>query len=388
VARIDSQYFQGRVPSWNDLTRHPNWDEHWRSRNVAKDLDRVPARLPVLNVAGWFDAEDFYGPMTIYSTLEKLHPVNRSTIVVGPWLHGGWVRMDGDELGNIRFGTKTSLTFQREMQFPFFERHLRNGAASDLPEAWVFETGANEWRRYDTWPPKVAGDRQIYFRERGKLAFEPPSTRAAADSGFDAYVSDPAKPVPFSMEPRTTQGHLWMVEDQRFAAMRPDVLVYETDPLTEDITIAGPIAASLDISTTGTDGDWVVKLIDVYPGNAPDNVPNPAGVRMGGFQMLVAGEVMRAKFRDDPSKPKPLVPGEITRLEFGLHDKLHTFKKGHRIMVQVQSSWFPVIDRNPQRFVDIMRATDGDFQKATQRVWRTPQSPSHLQVKVLRPIVP
>ena len=289
--------------------------------------------------------------------------------------------MDGDELGNIRFGSKTSKYFQQEIQFPFFQHYLKDEGAPKLPEAYVFETGANVWRQYDRWPPREATAKNLYLRERGQLAFEPPT--AVADSGFDSYISDPSKPVPFSAETRTTQGHLWMVEDQRFAARRPDVLVYESDVLTEDVTIAGPIIASIDVATTGTDGDWVVKLIDVYPGDAPDNTPNPAGVRMGEFQMLVAGEVMRAKFRKDPSKPEPLVPGRTTRLEFDLRDRYHTFLKGHRIMVQVQSSWFPVIDRNPQTFVDIMKAGESDFRAARHRLYRSVANPSHLKLRVV-----
>ena len=380
-ARIDSLYFQGQVPAWKDFMRHPDYDEYWKAQNVLKDLGTVPADLPILNVAGWFDAEDFYGPMSIYYTLEKLHPKNRSILAVGPWLHGGWNSMPGDELGNIKFGSPTSRHFQTEIQFPFFQCHLKDVCAKTLAEATVFKTGSNVWRTYDTWPPKTTSPRRLYFHANGKLSFDPPRS-----PGIDEYVHDPNKPVPFSAEVRTTQGHLWMIEDQRFAAIRPDVMVYESEPLTEDVTIAGPIVASLRASTSGTDADWVVKLIDVLPGDTPNNDPNPAGVRMGHFQMLLAGEVFRAKYRQSYEKPVPLVPGQATTLAFELRDRYHTFKKGHRIMVQVQSSWFPVIDRNPGVFTNIYHAKPAQYRRTTQRIHRSPgRASSHVVVHVLEP---
>lgn len=379
--RIDSLYFQGQVPAWNDFMRHPDYDEYWKAQDVLKDLKTVPADLPILSVAGWFDAEDFYGPMSIYYTLEKLHPKNRSILAVGPWLHGGWNSMLGDQLGHIRFGSETSRRFQTEVQFPFFQCHLKDRCAEPLAEATVFETGQNVWRTYETWPPREARQRKLYFHPNGRLSFDPP--RAAAGRGYDEYVHDPGKPVPFSAETRTTQGHLWMIEDQRFAATRPDVLVYESEPLEEEVTIAGPIVASLHASTSGTDVDWVVKLIDVLPGDTPNNEPNPAGVRMGHFQMLLAGEVFRAKYRRSYEKPVPMVPGQVTRFEFDLRDRYHTFKKGHRIMVQVQSSWFPVIDRNPGTFTNIYHARPSDYRRTTQRIHRSPGRASHLVVHVV-----
>jgi uncharacterized protein len=381
-ARIDSLYFRGQVPAWNDFMRHPNYDQYWKAQNVLKDLGTVPADLPILTVAGWFDAEDFYGPMSIYYALEKAHPKNQSILAVGPWLHGGWNSTLGDQLGQISFGSPTSRYFQTEIQFPFFQCHLKDRCTKPLAEATVFETGANTWRTYDTWPPKVAKPRNLYFHANGKLSFDPPRV-----AGADDFVHDPGKPVPFSAEVRTTQGHLWMIEDQRFAATRPDVLVYESDPLTEDVTIAGPIVASLYASTSGTDADWVVKLIDVLPGDTPNPEPNPVGVRMGHFQMLLAGEVFRAKYRQGYERPKPVVPGQVTHLEFELRDRYHTFKKGHRIMVQVQSSWFPVIDRNPGTFTDIYHALPTDYRRTTQRVLRSPGQASHLVVQVVEPAV-
>jgi putative CocE/NonD family hydrolase len=286
--------------------------------------------------------------------------------------------MLGDQLGNIKFGSPTSRHFQTEVQFPFFQCHLKDICARPIPEATVFETGANVWRTYDQWPPRSASPRKLYFHANGKLAFEPP-----ASDGFDEYVHNPAKPVPFSAETRTTQGHLWMIEDQRFAANRPDVLVFESEPLTEDITIAGSIFANLFASTSGTDADWVVKLIDVLPGDTPNNDPNPAGIRMGHFQMLLAGEVFRAKYRNSYENPVAMVPGQVTHIEFDLRDRYHTFRKGHRIMVQVQSSWFPVIDRNPGTFTDIYHARPTDYRSTTQRVYRSAGTPSHLVLNVI-----
>jgi uncharacterized protein len=398
--RIDSLYFKGEVPAWNDFMKHPNYDAYWKDQNVLKDLNTVPPTLPILNVAGWFDAEDFYGPTSIYHTLEKLHPDNKSVLAVGPWLHGGWNSMTGESLGNIQFGSMTSRYFQTEVQFPFFQCHLKDRCEKPLAEATVFETGSNRWRTYDTWPPKNVGTRKLYLAEGGKLSWEAPgaaqrvigSNQPVARAGrrpspFDAYVHDPNKPVPFSAESRVTQGHLWMIEDQRFASLRPDVLVYESEPLEEDVTIAGPILANLIVATSGTDADLVVKLIDVLPGNTPDNQPNPAGVRMGHFQMLLAGEVMRAKYRTSYEKPSPLVPDQPTKVDFDLRDRYHTFKKGHRIMVQIQSSWFPVIDRNPGKFMDIYHASPSDYQKTTQKVFRSPQLPSHLTLQVVQPPV-
>jgi putative CocE/NonD family hydrolase len=383
IANVNERYFGYSVPTWNEFMEHGTYDDYWKQQVVLPHLNDIDHAI--LNVGGWFDAEDFYGPMTIYYEIENRNPVNHSLLVVGPWLHGGWNRMDGASLGNVPFESKTAHYFQKEIHLPFFRHHLKGAADPGLPEAYVFETGSNVWRRYDDWPPTQAVLRNLYLREDQGLSFDPPSTTLDA---FDGYVSDPEKPVPFSAETRTTQGHLWMIEDQRFAASRPDVLVYESEVLTEDVTIAGPIIAHLEASTTGTDSDFVVKLIDVFPGDFPDNEPNPAGVRMGHFQMLLAGEVLRAKFRKSFEKPEPMVPGEVTTLEFDLRDRNHTFEKGHRIMVQVQSSWFPVIDRNPQTFVDIYKAQEEDFQKATQRIYRSPERPSYLKLRVIPNALP
>jgi putative CocE/NonD family hydrolase len=381
-ARVDSLYFHGNVPAWNDFMNHPNYDGYWQKQNVEKDMKNI--KPAILNVAGWFDAEDFYGPMSIYRAIEKNNPGNKSTLVVGPWLHGGWSRMKGDTLGSIRFASNTGEYFRENVQYPFFNYYLRDKGDWKGTEAIVFETGRNVWKTYDTWPPKNAVATSLYFQANGKLSFDPPKD---TPEPFDSYTSDPNKPVPFSAETRNTNGHLWMVEDQRFAAARADVLVYETEPLTEDVTVAGPVIASLNVATSGTDSDWIVKLVDVYPGNAPDNVPNLSGVRMGDFQMLVGADVFRSKYRNSYTTPEPMVPNQVTKIEYDIRDKYHTFLKGHRIMVQVQSSWFPVIDRNPGKFMDIYHAQPSDFQKTTQKVYRSPQYPSKLVVRLLKEVV-
>jgi len=380
VANVDKIYFHEKVPTWNKYMEHGDYDDYWKRQNVLQHLDDI--KHPILNVAAWFDAEDFYGPMSIYYTIEEKNPQNKSILVVGPWLHGGWAWNSGESLGNIQFGSKTAEHYRRNIEFPFFNYYLKDKGNMDLKEAQVFMTGSNQWKSFDRWPPEKAEQRKLYLRGDGKLSFSPPDGGTGEE--MDSFISDPDKPVPFSAEIRTSQGHLWMVEDQRFASRRPDVLVYQTDVLDEDITIAGPILASLFFSTTGTDADWVVKLIDVYPGDAPDPEPNPRNVRMGDFEMLIAGEVFRTKYRNSYEKPEPLVPNQVTHIEFDLRDKCHTFLKGHRIMVQIQSSWFPVIDRNPQIFTDIYHAQESDFKKATHTLYRSAQHSSHLKLNILK----
>jgi putative CocE/NonD family hydrolase len=379
LSNVNKRYFLGQVPSWNEYMEHPDYDEFWKSQNMLPHLKGIAH--PVLNVAGWFDAEDFYGPMSIYERIEKQNPGNRSTLVVGPFSHGGWnSHPDGNSLGNIQFAGAPAVYFREKVQFPFFLYHLKGKGALDLPEALVYESGSNVWKSYDRWPPRNrTKDRPLYFHAGGRLSFTPPAEATA----FDAYVSDPAKPVPATAETRFTQGHLWMVEDQRFASQRPDVLTYETEELDEDLTVSGALIAKLYASTSGTDSDFVVKLIDVYPGSAPDNTPNPAGVRMGHFQMLLSGEVFRAKYRNSFSRPEPMKPDAPTAIEIDLRDKNHAFLKKHRIMVQVQSTWFPVIDRNPQTFVNIYNASEGDYKPAAQRIYRSKTLPSHIVLPVL-----
>jgi putative CocE/NonD family hydrolase len=378
ASRIDELFFGSEVPAWRDFIEHPTYDEFWQRQNALLYLDSI--RHPVLNVAGWFDTEDFYGPMSIYQTIEDENAENQSTLVVGPWLHGGWRSMRGDALGCIEFESATSLAFQQEMQYPFFSRHLKDKGDWDAPEAVVFQTGQNEWKTFDRWPPAGVESTSLYLQADGRLSFESPDATDPVTG--DTYVSDPANPVPFTAEKRTTLGHLWKVEDQRFVSDRPDVLVYQSDVLTEDLTIAGEILADIFVSTTGSDSDWIVKLIDVYPDDAPAS--DACEVPMGGFQMHLAGEIMRGRFRNSFQYPEAMVPGEVTPIHINLRDRFHSFKAGHRIMVQIQSSWFPAYDRNPQTFVDTYRANAADFQAATQTVYRSAKFPSRLTFGVLR----
>ncbi len=379
LSNVDKKYFFNRVPTWNEYMEHGDYDEYWKRQEVLHNLNNITHA--VLNVAGWFDAEDFYGPLSIYYKIEEKNPQNKSTIIIGPWLHGGWARGTGESLGNIQFDQKTSEYFKNEVEFPFFLYHLKDEGDLNLPETLAFETGSNKWKSYEQWPPEKTVVKNLYFHANGLLSFSAPDGKEGNE--FDEYISDPSKPVPFSIETRTTQGHLWMVEDQRFAASRPDVLVYQSEVLSEDVTIAGSIIANLYVSTTGTDADWIVKLIDVYPGDASDNDPNPQKIRMGDFQMLVGADVFRGKYRNSYEKPEPFIPNKVTEIKYDLRDKNHCFLKGHRIMVQVQSSWFPVIDRNPQKFVDIYQAVESDFQKATHRVYRSAGFASHLKLRIL-----
>jgi putative CocE/NonD family hydrolase len=318
-----------------------------------------------MTVGGWFDAEDLFGALHTYSSIEKQSPGAYNILVMGPWSHGGWSRSDGDLLGDIRFGSKTSVFYRESIELVFFNHFLKDKGEASLPEAYAFETGSNKWKTYTEWPPKNTSLTSLYLRPSGELSFEAPKAPA---NTFDEYVSDPGKPVPFISGIAIGMTREYMVDDQRFASTRPDVLTYKTPVLTEDLTLAGPITASLIVSTTGTDSDFIVKLIDVYPDDAPDNDPNPAGVKMGGYQMLVRGEPMRARFRNSFEKPEPMPVGRPQKVEFVLPDANHTFLKGHRIMVQVQSTWFPLVDRNPQKFVNIHSAKESDFQRATQRV--------------------
>jgi putative CocE/NonD family hydrolase len=364
---------------------HDTYDSFWQSRNIAPHLKNVKAA--VLTVGGWFDAEDPQGPFTVYQSIKKYNPGTFSGLVMGPWVHGGWARGDGKSLGYAQFDSKTSEYFRTQLQFPFFEQHLKGvKPARPIAEVTAFETGSNVWRQYTAWPPVQAKSRTLYFGAGGKLSAQQP----AAGEGFDEYVSDPKKPVPYIGYPSTSVPQEYMVSDQRFAATRPDVLVYQTGVLEEDLTIAGPVTPKLFVSTTGTDADWVVKLIDVYPQEYPagearprgSDVPPPA-LTLGGFQQLVRGNPLRGKFRNSFEKPEPFTPGKVEAISYHLGDVNHTFRRGHRIMVQVQSSWFPLVDLNPQTFTSIPKAKPEDFRKATQRVYHAPETPSGLQVLVM-----
>jgi putative CocE/NonD family hydrolase len=379
LSNANKKYFHNEIAIWNEWMKHGDYDEYWQAQNVPKNLKNVKPSVAVMTVGGWFDAEDLQGPLHIYEMIEKNNPKTYNTIVMGPWFHGGWSRGDGSFLGDIQFGSKTSEFYRDNIEFPFFNFFLKDKGENRLPEAYVFNTGANKWYTMNDWPPKNAEAKSVYLDASGKLSFAPPG--AAQQNCFTEYISDPNKPVPFISQTAIGMTREYMVGDQRHAASRPDVVVYKTEALNEDLTVAGPVKVNLEVSTTGTDSDFVVKLIDVYPDDAPDNSPNPAGVRMGAYQMMVRGEPMRAKYRNSWSKPEAMVPGKRTKVEFTMPDVFHTWLKGHRLMIQVQSSWFPLVDRNPQKFLDIYNdAKETDFVKATQRVYCT----SNVTLRVLK----
>ncbi|MGI8733640.1 MAG: CocE/NonD family hydrolase [Pyrinomonadaceae bacterium] len=377
VANANKKHLHDRVPFWNEMMEHPNYDDYWQSRSTLPHLKNI--RPAVMTVGGWFDAENLYGALHTYKTIEKLNPGAANTLVMGPWFHGGWARSDGDFLGNINFDAKTSLYYREYVELPFFNCVLKDRCGEKLPEALVFETGSNQWRRYKHWPP-AGTERALYLGAGGRLSFEAPKSHSSA---FDEYMSDPQRPVPFINGIAIGMTREYMVEDQRFASRRPDVLVYQSEPLAQNVTLGGPVTATLFVSTSGTDADYVVKLIDVFPNDSPDPDPNPTGVKMGGYEMLVRGEPMRARFRNSFEKPEAMIANRVTKVEFTLPDVNHSFLKGHRIMIQIQSTWFPLVDRNPQKFVNIYKATEADFQKATQRIYRNGQYRSHLTVNVL-----
>jgi uncharacterized protein len=384
LSNVNAKYLKGAIPTWNDYVAHPDYDAFWQRQTLVPAIHDV--KVPTLSVAGWWDQEDFYGPMHIYEALEKFDAGKHlSYVVVGPWNHGGWNAAEGKSLGAIDFGSPTSKYFREHVQAPWFAYWLKDKGRLDQPEALTFEAGTNQWRKWSAWPPRgETTDRNLYFQAGGKLSFDAPAGGDA--DGFDAYVSDPAHPVPYRHRPIQatyfpggSNWYTWLLEDQRFVADRDDVASWETDTLDADVTVAGEIVANLFVSTTGTDSDWVVKLIDVYPETLPSNW------RLAGWQLMVANEVFRGRYLDGFDRPKPLVAGRTTPVRFSLHTQDYCFRKGHRIMVQVQSTWFPLIDRNPQAFVpNIFEAKASDFRPATQRVYRSAAHPSHVTVPVLK----
>jgi hypothetical protein len=389
LQEFDTRYLKGEVPFWKETLEHGTYDEFWQSRNIRPHLKNV--KPAVMTVGGWFDAENLFGALETYKSIEARNPDTFNVLVMGPWRHGGWSGGDGDSFGDIPFRSKTSEFYREHIEFPFFQRHLKGKDIPIHPEAWVFETGTNQWRRYDKWPPQVAEARSLFFCADEGLSFEAPASGAGGNGdeqsggseSYDEYISDPTKPVPYIDKIATGMAAEYMIADQRFASRRPDVLVYQTPVLEHDVTIAGPIEVELFVSTSGTDSDWVVKLVDVYPDDYPEPQPNPTQVRMGGYQQLVRGDVMRGKFRNSLEHPEPFEPNQPTLVRFEMPDVCHSFRTGHRIMVQVQSSWFPLVDRNPQKFTDIYHAQPSDFQKATQRVYRSAERRSRIGVLVL-----
>jgi putative CocE/NonD family hydrolase len=385
VANLDKLYLKGSNWLFNDQVKHDSYDAYWQARDLSRHMKNV--KCAVLVVGGWYDAEDLSGPFKTFSAINKFNPETPITLVEGPWVHGGWARTDGSHLGDVQFNSKTAEYFRANIQFPFFEHYLK-GKGATQPKAVVFETGTNEWRRLDEWPPKAAVAKTLYFHAGGKLSFDPP----AEAKGVDEYVSDPNHPVPFVGYTTDTVPQRYMVDDQRFASYRPDVLVYQTEPLEEDITIAGPISPKLKIASSGSDSDFVVKLIDVYPENYPDAEGTSTGnkritdappLHLGGYEELLRGEPFRAKFRNSWEKPEALTPGKEADINFTMPDLYHTFRRGHRIMVQVQSSWFPLTDRNPQTFTDIPNARPDEFQKATEQVFHKKDAASGVELMVM-----
>ena len=376
----------GDPPLLRDAIEHDRYDAYWQARSLAPHLKNVKAAM--LTVGGWFDAEDLAGPLLVDKALRKYDPATPETLVMGPWTHGGWIGRAGKSLGRVEFAQENSEFYKQKIMFPFFEQHLRGGADAKLPAAYVFETGSNVWRRYDAWPPREAKTRTLWFGPQGSLGWSAPT---AAQPAFDSYVSDPNRPVPYIAYAAQGVPQEYMVSDQRFAATRPDVLVYETPVLDADVTVAGPIVAKLAVATTATDVDWVVKLIDVYP--AASGAPEPEHHRgadapppesaLGGYEQLVRGQPLRARFRHGYEHPEAVVPNQVETVSVELPDVNHAFRRGHRIMVQIQSSWFPLIDRNPQSFVTIRSAKPEDFVSATQRVYRWREQPSGIELRVI-----
>jgi hypothetical protein len=385
IANLDKLYLKGSNWLFNDQAKHNTYDSYWQARDLSRHMKNV--HCAVLVVGGWYDAEDLSGPYRTFNAISKFNPQTPATLVEGPWVHGGWARGDGSHLGDVQFNAKTSEYFRVNVQFPFFEFYLK-GRGKALPRAVVFETGTNVWRNLDAWPPKNAAAKTLYFHAGGKLSFDPPTET----KGVDEYMSDPNHPVPFVGYTTDTVPQRYMVDDQRFASYRPDVLVYQTEPLEEDVTIAGPVSPKLRIASSGTDSDFDVKLIDVYPEEYPDPDGTSQGnkrildappLHMGGYQQLLRGEPFRAKFRSSWEKPEALTPGKETEIDFTMPDLFHTFRRGHRIMVQVESSWFPLTDRNPQTFTDIPNAQPEEFQKATEQVFRQKDAASGVEVLVM-----
>jgi putative CocE/NonD family hydrolase len=394
-----------RLKFWDQMMQHPNYDQFWKERNIFPNLKNIHAA--VMTVGGWYDNEDLFGALGTYQSIERQNPGIFNVLVMGPWFHGGWARSDGDWLGTAYFGGKTGVYYRENFELPFFNHFLKDkGDISQIKEVNVFDTGTNQWRDMPNWSPTVSTDTALYLMDNGQLRFGDGATGKRPPGGqklFDEYVSDPMNPVPYTQKITLNYPRDFMTEDQRFAAGRPDVLVYQTDPLTENLTVAGSIKPELFISSSGTDSDFVVKLIDVFPddyqypesGNKlpngqPERVKPPDGSAAcvfapGGYEMLLRGEPFPARFRNSFEKPEALKPNVPTKISYVMPGVMHTFKKGHRIMVQIQSTWFPLVSRNPQKFLPNYKlGTDADFQKATERVYHSAANPSRVVLPVLK----
>jgi putative CocE/NonD family hydrolase len=382
LADVNKDYYHGNIAFWNDVIRHPNYDDFWKARNTLPHFKNI--KPAVLVVGGWYDSEDLYGTLHTFQAIELSKNHSFNSLVMGPWFHHGWPAGPGNSFGDIQYGTNTGEYYRDSVEFPFFNYYLKGKGTVQIPKALLFETGSNKWKSYDAYPPKDLKNVNFYLQPGSKLSTSEP---AGTKSSFDEYVSDPNKPVPYTskiQDARRFYYQFYMNEDQRFVAGRPDVMSYVTEPLTEDVTILGDISADLFVATSGTDADWVVKVIDVFPDSAKNPYPNPNGIKMGGYQMLVRGEIMRGKYRDGYENPKPFEPNKPAEVKVTLQDVSHSFLKGHKIMVQIQSSWFPFYDRNPQTFCDIYNAKESDFVKATQKIYFSKEYPSHVKLKLVK----
>lgn len=390
LSNANKRYFQGKLPTWNDFVEHPNHD-FWKQHSVTAYLKHTT--VPNLNVAGWYDQEDFVGPTRIYAALKETDTEHLNYFVAGPWNHGGWMDKSGRKLGDIDWGSDISRYYRAHILAPWFAHWLHDKPLVQ-PAALTFETGANVWKSYDEWPPKKGiRDKKLYFRSGGKLSFEPPAEQDANAHAFDSYISDPANPVPYRNRPITPTypapaWTTWLVQDQRFVEHRPDVLTWQTEPLTGDVTVTGDISADLFASTTGSDSDWIVKLIDVYPEDyqkiTEDDAKSGAAPVLNGYELMIADEILRGRYRNSLETPSPITPNQVTEYMIDLHPNDHVFLKGHRIMIQVQSTWFPLYDRNPQKFVDnIYKAVDEDYVKATQKIYRSKEAASSVVLPVV-----
>ncbi len=375
IKNLNAKYLHDSIAFWNELFKHPNLDSWWKARNTRNFVtDIQPAMLVV---GGLFDAEDCFGAWRLYEAIEKENKGNSNQLVMGPWSHGQWATVDGSYLGNVKFGSNTAFWYQNNIELPFFNYHLKGKGTSDLPEATIFFSGENQWHKLDKWPPTEKSDKLMYLQPGSKLGWSKPS----ASKSYTEYISDPLKPVPYTEGVHNNRTTEYMTDDQRFASCRPDVLVFETDILSEDLTLAGTVVADLMVSITGTDADFVVKVIDVFPDDF--SYSNQDDYPMGGYQMMVRGEVLRGRYRNSFENPEAFVPNKVERVKFELPDVAHTFLKGHRVLIQIQSSWFPLVDRNPQKFVNIYECNDSDFQKATIKIHHDSKYPSGILMPVL-----
>jgi len=379
VRNANDHYLKGEIEFWNQMTGHPDYDQFWQDRSTLPHLKNIsPA---VLTVGGWYDGEDLSGALHTYKSIEKQDPDAKNALVMGPWTHGGWAYPNYNDPSLIPFKEENKYFFQKEIEYPFFTHYLKGEGELDLPDAWIYETGSDNWNAYESWPPEGLHEKALYLESGSKIIME----KSGDEREFDEYISDPFKPVPYTAPFLSARGFYngqYLSEDQRFASTRTDVLVFDGEVLEEDITLAGPVHIDLYVSTTGTDADWVVKLIDVFPDTADSRGLNRREIEVGGYQMLVRGDIFRGKYRNSFEEPEAFVPGEVTRVSFDLPDVSHCFKTGHRMMIQVQSSWFPLFDRNPQTFTDIYTCGEEAFQKATHRVYHTDEYPSGIRVYV------